>query len=134
MGTAAEASPPRHLQTILPSNVKSIKKAIYRPSQPVLEEIDPASTKYRTRTVHFWRSSEPLPESILCDSDLEEEQKHEAERQALEKCAASGVEKCSLSNVSIVKNGQLACLDIPGCQGPDHYAGCVAEAIVLGEK
>lgn len=150
-----------HLQTKLPSEVKSIrvqtkkqqakantkapakKAAVAKKAAPVVskkpileETLDPSTSKYRTRTVFFWKSRSPLPKSYRCDDDIESKKKFEAEQQALGKCEANGAEECSLKEVRIVKNGKLTCADIPGngCERGYHYAGCVAEAVVLGEK
>ncbi len=106
------------------------------PLAPAMEALDPSTSKYQTRTVFFWKSASPLPANFRCDDDIQDKKKFEAEQLALGKCEANGVEDCSVQEVKIVKNGKLVCADIPGgvCQRGFHYAGCVALAVVLGEK
>ncbi|HEY8280450.1 MAG TPA: hypothetical protein VIH99_12550, partial [Bdellovibrionota bacterium] len=60
----------------------------------------------------------------------------EAEQQARSRCQTSGDESCELRSVRIVKRGKLSCADIPNtiCHKKEFYVGCVAEALVIGEK
>jgi hypothetical protein len=126
----------RNFKTSLKRPKKIKSKAI--PKEEVIspESLDPSTSKYSTRSVFFWHSPYHLPATYHCDEEISETKKRDAQMQALAKCQASGNENCELSEVTIVKNGKLACSDIPGtaCQPSHHYAGCVAVAVVLGKR
>ena len=97
---------------------------------------NPEASKYFSRTVYYFHSDEVLPSSYNCDESIEESKKMEAQSQAESKCSAQGGEDCHVAGVVISKSGVLRCQDFPGrhCPARGHYRGCVAEALVLGER
>ena len=150
----AEAKKPK-LAHVLPSQVKTIhleKKKQKKPSVAVASKAtafseyapelqaeardNPSASKYFSRSVYFFHSTEAIPDSYNCDEGIEESKKMEAQAQAESKCAANGTEECRVAKVVISKTGNLKCSDFPGHQCPSrgYYRGCVAEALVLGEK
>jgi len=112
--------------------------ADFAPELRAEAQANPDASKYFSRTVHYARSSEPLPEEYDCDPEKAEQKLHEAEAQAQAKCenAAAAGESCHLAKSVIARTGVLECRDFPGahCPGAGHYRGCVAEALVLGER
>lgn len=131
--------------------VKTVKKAVpqeefqefneWLKSEPkTTAEIDKGVSafddKFISKTVHFAASTAPVPEEYGCDSSIEEKQMRQAELDALAKCEADGEEHCRLHQIKIIKTGELRCEDIPGrdCGVRKFYRGCVAQAIVVGEK
>lgn len=95
----------------------------------------PFAAKYFSRSVYFVRSDYPLSADYDCDGETQERKMQEAESQARARCA-QGREPCRLVKALLVKTGSLRCSDFPGkkCPGRGHFRGCVAEALVLGEK
>jgi hypothetical protein len=147
---AAEAKKPK-LAHVLPSQVKTIhlekaRKAVtaskstalsdYAPELQAEARDNPSASKYFSRSVFFFHSSDAIPDSYNCDEGIEESKKQEAQSQAESKCAANGTEECRVAKVVISKSGELQCSDFPGrkCPARGHYRGCVAEALVLGDK
>jgi hypothetical protein len=149
---AAEAKEPK-LARVLPSQVKTIhlqkaKKAAapaaaktttlseYAPELQAEARDNPSSSKYFSRSVYFFHSTDTIPDSYNCDEGIEESKKQEAQSQAESKCAEKGSEECRVAKVVISKSGELQCSDFPGhkCPSRGHYRGCVAEALVLGDK
>jgi hypothetical protein len=150
---AAEAKKPR-LAHALPSQVKTIhlqkahlpkasrarSKATslseYAPELQAEARDNPSASKYFSRSVYFFHSTVAIPDSYNCDEGIEESKKQEAQSQAESKCAANGTEECRVAKVVISKSGELKCSDFPGHQCPSrgHYRGCVAEALVLGDR
>ncbi|MGZ3650887.1 MAG: hypothetical protein ACXVB9_12030 [Bdellovibrionota bacterium] len=157
LATPAFAKP--KLARVLPSQVKTVslqstkkahkKKAGAKKAAPNMKLAEfspelqaeaseyPFASKYYSRTVYFFRSDAVLPDSYNCDAEIEESKKQEAVNQAEGKCESSGgSEQCRVAKVVIAKTGVLQCRDFPGgkCPGSGHFRGCVAEALVLGEK
>ena len=148
---SAQAKKKKHLARVLPSQVKTIhleknhhKKVAPAKMKPaeMADELqaeardNPSASKYFTRSVYYFRSTQPLPDSLNCDEAIEESKKAEAQAEAENKCAANGGEECHVAKVVIAKSGALTCSDFPGghCPKSGFYRGCVAEALVLGEK
>lgn len=108
----------------------------YAPELQAEARDNPDASKYFSRTVYYFRSDEAIPDSYNCDESIEESKKMEAQAQAESKCTARGGEECRVAGVVIAKSGELHCEDFPGrkCPSRGHYRGCVAEALVFGEK
>jgi hypothetical protein len=141
------------LARVLPSRVKTIHLVPTRASKRVAKATAaspagsfspeltteaaaaPYASKYFSRTVYYVRSASRLPAEYNCDEETQARKLHEAETQALEKCAAAG-DPCRIAKSVISRNDELRCRDFPGahCPASGHFRGCVAEALALGGK